>query len=100
MKEKIFKKYVDEVCELYGIDQETLFTKTKRRDCVDARYLLYYLCSKRPMRLVYIQEYMGQNGYHIPHSSIHHGIAQVKKKIENNDKDYIDTVRTMQNVRV
>lgn len=100
MKEKIFKKYVEEVCDLYDIEQETLFTKTKRRDCVDARHLLYYLCSERPMRLVYIQEYMAQNGYHIPHSSIHHGIAQVRKKIENNDRDYIATVKTMQKVSV
>ncbi len=100
MKEKIFKKFVEEVCDLYGIEEETLFTKTKRRDCVDARHLLYYLCSERPMRLVYIQEYMAQNGYYIPHSSIHHGIAQVRKKIENNDRDYIATVKTMQKVSV
>lgn len=100
MKDKIFNKFAQEVCELYGIEEKELFTKTKRRDCVDARHLLYYLCSERPMRLVYIQEYMAQNGYEIPHSSIHHGIAQVKKRIENKDQDYITAVKAMQKVTV
>ena len=43
------------------------------------------------MRLVYIQEYMAENGYVINHSSIHHGIAQVKQKVKN-DVDYINAV--------
>ncbi len=96
MKTKIFNQYVDKVCYLFNIDKETLFTKTKRRDVVDARHLLYYLCSKRPMRLVYIQEYMADGGYNINHSSIHHGIAQVKTKLEN-DKDYIETINSVLN---
>jgi chromosomal replication initiation ATPase DnaA len=94
MKTKIFNVYVDKVCYLFGIEKEMLFTKTKRRDVVDARQLLYYLCSERPMRLVYIQEYMAENGYDINHSSIHHGIAQVKEKLLT-DKDYIETLESI-----
>jgi chromosomal replication initiation ATPase DnaA len=98
MKAKIFSKYADKVCKLYGIEEDMLFTKTKRRDCVDARHLLYYLCSVRPMKQVYIQEYMAERGYDIPHSSIHHGIAQVKKKLEAQDTDYVQTIESIANV--
>ena len=91
MKTKIFNVYVEKVCYIFGIEKEMLFTKTKRRDVVDARHLLYYLCHQRPMRLVYIQEYMAENGYVINHSSIHHGIAQVKQKVID-DVDYINAV--------
>ena len=49
------------------------------RERVDARHLLYYLCSKRPMRITYIQKYMKANGYNINHSSIIHGINVMKK---------------------
>lgn len=87
MKYKIFNQYVDQVCHLFSISKEELFSKTKRRDIVDARQLLYYLCDKRPIRQVYIQEYMSNNGYDISHSSIHHGISVVKKKVKT-DKDY------------
>ncbi len=96
MKTKIFNQYVDKVCYLFNIDSDILFTKTKRRDVVDARHLLYYLCSQRPMRLVYIQEYMAEKGYEINHSSIHHGIAQVKSKLES-DVDYIETINSVLN---
>ena len=91
MKTKIFNEYVDKVCYLFGIEAETLFTKTKRRDVVDARHLLYYLCNIRPMRIVYIQEYMAECGYVVAHSSIHHGINQVKSKLEV-DIDYKNTI--------
>jgi len=91
MKTTIFNQYVERVCFLFNVDKELLFSKTKRRDVVDARHLLYYLCSLRPMRLVYIQEYMSENGYLINHSSIHHGIQVVKEKMET-DIDYVKEI--------
>jgi chromosomal replication initiation ATPase DnaA len=87
MKVQIFNKYVQEVNNLFGIENEELFEKSKKRRVVDARHLLYYLCYTRPMRLRYIQDYMAENGYSVGHSSILHGIDQVNKKIEE-DRDY------------
>jgi len=96
MKSKVFNLYVEQVCYLFGIEKETLFTKNKTRDVVDARHLLYYLCSIRPMYLVKIQQLMTENGYEISHSSIHHGISVVKEKVLV-DKDYIRTVEEITN---
>lgn len=87
MKAEIFNNYVQEVNNLFGIESEELFEKSKKRRVVDARHLLYYLCYTRPMRLRYIQDYMAENGYSVGHSSILHGIDQVNKKIEQ-DRDY------------
>jgi len=64
-----------------------LFVKSKRRDIVDARHLLYFLCSERPMRIRYIQQYMEENGYKVGHSTIIHGIKQIREKSEY-DTDY------------
>ena len=55
MKQNIFNEYATQCADLFSISEELLFTKSKRRDIVDARYLLYYMCSERPMRIVYIQ---------------------------------------------
>ena len=52
MKTEIFNSYVDKVSSLFNVDTDMIFTKTKRRDIVDARHLLYYLCYVRPMNLV------------------------------------------------
>tara|TARA_R100001086_G_scaffold246557_2_gene179000 strand:+ start:1897 stop:2190 length:294 start_codon:yes stop_codon:yes gene_type:complete len=89
MKQEIFNNYVKKVCQLFDLTNEEVFTKSKMRERVDARHLLYYLCSKRPMRITYIQKYMKANGYNINHSSIIHGINVMKEKV-NEDGDYVD----------
>ena len=87
MKEEVFEEYVHKVCDIFNLSTKELMSKVKRRDIVDARHLLYFLCYKRPMQIRYIQEYMGKKGYEVGHSSIIHGIAQVKEKIKV-DNDY------------
>ena len=83
----IFSGYVSHVCDVYSISPVDLFVKSKRRDIVDARHLLYFLCYERPMRIRYIQQYMEENGYRVGHSTIIHGIKQIKEKSEY-DTDY------------
>lgn len=92
MKSDVFNQYVDRVSELYNIEKKDLFSKSKKREFVDARHLIYYLCSKRPMQIMYIQKYMAENGYIINHSSVIHGINSIKNKI-NDDKDYQTIIR-------
>ena len=87
MKLNIFNDYVTEVANLYNIEEEKILEKSKERGIVDARHLLYYLCYYRPMKLKYIQDYMGQRGYEIGHSSIIHGIQSVHKAMAQDD-DY------------
>jgi len=95
MKSDVFNQYVERVIDLFGITKEELFSKSKKREMVDARHLIYYLCSKRPIQITYIQRYMNQNGYKIQHSSIIHGIASVEQKIKD-DKDYVTIVKEVE----
>jgi chromosomal replication initiation ATPase DnaA len=95
MKKDIFNQYVEKVAEIFEISPVDMFVKSKERQCVDARHLLYYVCKNRPMRLTYIQQYMLDNGYKINHSSIIHGIKQVEEKITE-DKDYLGVVKRVE----
>jgi chromosomal replication initiation ATPase DnaA len=95
MKHDVFNQYVERVSELFGISKEEIFSKSKKRELVDARHLVYYLCSKRPMQITYIQKYMNEAGYDIKHSSIIHGIASVEQKIAD-DKDYVSVVKDVE----
>jgi|TARA_R100001443_G_scaffold40029_1_gene53411 chromosomal replication initiation ATPase DnaA len=97
MKERIFNLYAKKVGQLFNITPEEMFKKSKARECVDARHLLYYMCSQRPMRITYIQKYMKENGYDINHSSIIHGINVMKEKISE-DSDYIEVINSFENV--
>lgn len=95
MKQDIFTQYAEQVAEVFGIKKRDLFKKSKKREHVDARHLLYYLCHKRPLRIAYIQKYMADNGYVIQHPSIIHGINCVKKKIES-DSDYVNVISKLE----
>jgi len=87
MKRQIFNQYVSLVTDLFRMETEDLFKKSKKRERVDARHMLYYLCATRPMRIRYIEEFMKENGYIITHSTIIHGIKCMEEKIDT-DKDY------------
>jgi chromosomal replication initiation ATPase DnaA len=92
MKLDIFSQYVDRIIQLFNISREELFSKSKRRDIVDARHLLYYLCYKRPMSLSYIQKFMRESGYPTQHSSVIHGINIVASRVKA-DGDYLQVVK-------
>lgn len=95
MKSDIFNQYVDRISDLFGITKEDLFSKTKKREVVDARYLLYYLCFNRPMTISYIQKYMLNNNYDIQHTTIMYGISTVDKRVKD-DPDYLQIVKDIQ----
>tara|TARA_B100000424_G_C22720986_1_gene391593 strand:- start:59 stop:358 length:300 start_codon:yes stop_codon:yes gene_type:complete len=94
MKREVFEKYSVEIAELFRMDREDMFKKSKKREIVDARHLLYYLCATRPMRLKYISTFMKENGYDISHSSIIHGIKCVEGKVQS-DKDYTKIIKNL-----
>lgn len=95
MKQDVFNQYVERVADLFGITKEDIFSKSKKREFVDARHLVYYLCAKRPMQIMYIQKFMNESGYDIKHSSIIHGISAVEQRIAQ-DKDYVSIVKDME----
>lgn len=95
MKQDVFNQYVERVVDLFGITKEDFFSKNKKRAIVDARQLVYYLCAKRPMQIIYIERYMSEGGYSIAHPSIIHGITAVEKRIAE-DKDYVSVVKEVE----
>ena len=95
MKVDIFNQYVERICDLFGIQRDEIFSKSKRRQLVDARYLLYYLCFKRPMTVSYIQKFVFDSGYFTQHTTIIYGISTVEKRIKD-DPDYLQVVKDIQ----
>ncbi len=87
MKKQVFNNYANAIAKQFHLSLDEIFTKSKRRDIVDARQMLYWLCMERPIRISYIQTFMRDNGYDVGHSSVIHGYRQAKKLIDS-DPDY------------
>ena len=62
MKRKIFDQYVEIVENALEITKNDIFTKTRKRENVEARDLLFYLCSQRNMRGNFILNRCKENG--------------------------------------
>tara|TARA_R100000935_G_scaffold29558_1_gene49904 strand:- start:13314 stop:13610 length:297 start_codon:yes stop_codon:yes gene_type:complete len=91
MKKEIFDKYATAIAEQFHLNLDEMFDKSRRRDLVDARQLLFYLCLERPIRVSYVQKFMEDNGCKIAHSTIIHGYKQAKALIDA-DKDYLHMI--------
>jgi chromosomal replication initiation ATPase DnaA len=92
MKEEVFNQYVQKITKLFGVTKDELFLKSSKRNIVDARQLLYYLCFNRQMQIVIIKDFMRKNGYNIDYPSVVNGIHKVDQKIKE-DRDYQSIVK-------
>jgi len=95
MKKEVFNMYANGVADVFGMEVSELFKKGRKRELVDARQLLYYLCYTRPMRISMIQEMMNENGFETKHSPIINGIKSMKGKLKE-DPDYRVLVHRLQ----
>ena len=71
-----------------------MFSKTRKREIVEARQMLYFLARERPIRLSYIKRFMEENGLPVDHSTIMHGYKKAKNYVDS-DPDYkyvVDTI--------
>jgi chromosomal replication initiation ATPase DnaA len=92
MKKNIFDQYANAIAKQFHLSLDQMFSPTKRRDIVDARQMLYYLCMERPIRISYIQRFMEENGCAVQHSTIIHGYKKARDMIHQ-DPDYKQVVK-------
>ena len=97
MRKHIFDDYAKAIAEQFHLTLDQMFIKTKKREVVDARQMLYYLCMERPIRISYIQRFMEAQGLGVSHSTIIHGYKKAKEMIDT-DVDYKQVVNKLQDV--
>lgn len=86
-RETFWSALEDVVCSVMGIQSQTLYTPTRRREIVMARQIIFFL-----IRPCYFQSFdsIGKH-YGKDHATVMHGIKQVTWQIEC-DKSYRTTV--------
>jgi len=87
MKRDILDVYAKAIAKKFHITLDEMFEKNRRRDIVDARQMLYYLCMERPIRVSYIKRFMEENGHKVTHSNIIYSYKKAKELIDG-DSDY------------
>lgn len=88
MKKILFNQFVERVAKTFSMrDPEAMFLRTKRQDVVDARQLLFYLCSMRDISIADIIRLMEDRGLPIKYPAVKNGINNIERKVES-DPDY------------
>ena len=89
MKNRIFNLYVNFICEECGIKRDELFSDTREIRISIPRYILYYVCAKRPIKIVLLRSLMKSNGFSVTRQNIDYGIDKINK---STDKDVWDLI--------
>jgi len=97
MKREIFNKYATAVAKEFHLSEDEMFEGSRARECVDARFLLFYLCMERPIRTSYIQRYLKEKGLDMCHSTILHGYKKAKELVDT-DPDYKNLAKEISRV--
>jgi len=89
MKKK-FDIFINKSCEYYGINPSELFQKGGPLIRADARYLLYFLCTRAGMRNTLIYSYVLKKGFSLNKSDISRGVAKWQERVEFDEDLYVD----------
>lgn len=91
MKNRIFNLYANFICEECGITRDELFSDTREIRISIPRYILYYVCAKRPITTTEIKNLMNSNGFSVTRQNINYGIEKINK---STDKDVWTLIET------
>jgi|TARA_R110000796_G_scaffold136186_2_gene252230 hypothetical protein len=84
MKNRIFNLYVNFICDECGITRKQFFTKSGKTMYSTPRFMLYYICNERPIRMTEIKRLMESYKFKVERANIEYGINKISK---SKDKD-------------
>ena len=94
MRKKQFNQILVQVEEIMGISKNVFLEKSKNRDHVEARDLLFYLCNQNNMRATTIQNFCHDLGYETDTSQISRGKFKIEKLISK-DKEWSNLIKSI-----
>ena len=84
MKNRIFNLYVNFICNECNISREQFFTKSGKTIYSTPRFMLYYICKERPIRMTEIKKRIESCNFNVERANIEYGINKISK---SKDKD-------------
>lgn len=87
MKKVLFKKFAIAMAEKFGLTLDEMFATNRRLDVVQARWMLYYLCIERNIRIASIKKYLAEQGYKSSSTNISYGYKKACQLVAT-DSDY------------
>ena len=99
MKEYIFKEYLANILSHLDITQNEFFERSKKREVVLPRQILYYLCrEKAHMQFTEIRRYLTKQGFEVALDTIIYGYNSFSELLKE-DEDYLYIVNKLKEIQ-
>jgi hypothetical protein len=99
MKHNVFDKYLTDIKKIFRLSDEDFFKPTKNKTVLEAKQLLYYMCSRRQIRVAAIKEMMdkagAKYGYIVHGSNVLRGITKAQNMVDS-DEDYFKIMKRIE----
>ena len=79
MNHQLFTNIVDLVSHFTQVNEEEIFSKSRKKALVDARYMVIYIARQLDIRLVYIQRYFKLRGFELHYTTLFHACKRLEK---------------------
>ena len=90
MNHQLFSTIVNLVSEHTQIHESEIFTRSRKKALVDARYIIIYIARRMDIKLVYIQRFFALEGFELHYTTLFHACNRLEEDME--EDDYIKTL--------
>ena len=94
MNIKLFNQIVDYVSHHTQVDEEEMFSRSRKKALVDARYLIIYIARQLDIKLVYIQRFFKLKGYELHYTTLFHASNRIGEDMKEDEytKEVVNTI--------
>jgi len=94
MNPKLFTAIVELVSEFTSLNETEIFSKSRKKALVDARYLIIYIARQLDIKLVYIQRFFALKGFELHYTTLFHASNRIEQDIKDDEyvKELVDTI--------
>jgi len=94
MNPKLFNQVVDLVSHFTMMKEEEIFSRSRKKAFVDARYLIIYIARHLDIRLVYIQRFFSLKGSDVCYGTLFHACNRIEGEMKEDPqvKSLVDQI--------
>ena len=94
MNHQLFTTLVELVSHFTQVDEDELFSKSRKKALVDARYMIIYIARQLDIRLIYIQRYFKLKGFELHYTTLFHACKRVEQDKEKDEyvQEFINNI--------
>tara|TARA_R110000824_G_scaffold21748_14_gene80830 strand:+ start:6212 stop:6538 length:327 start_codon:yes stop_codon:yes gene_type:complete len=82
---RLFNNVVELVSHYTQVEEDELFTKSRKKALVDARYVIIFICRQLGIKQVYIQRFFKLKGFDVHYTTLFHAYHRIEDDVDDDE---------------